>query len=227
MTQIDSSQFGKVPAIEMLATEPIVIHSYYSLLLKDAMPSVNCAREKWESDFDIQLSSSWREICTKNSLMVQIKMRSFYIRYINCTFHLNYLHSKYMPDVSPKCTFCKQEDERFMHLFWYCCLLVKFRIYGYQLINWCKKNVSDQVEYSQINCLILGFKIPVLDMIMTICKYHIYLLKHYIGLFNFTDLLNRINSIRIKDRMSYKELPYLSIYKIKKCWSALTQKNFS
>ena len=59
MTQIDSSQYGEVPAIEMLATEPIVVHSYYSLLLKDAMPSVNCAREKWESDFDIQLSSSW------------------------------------------------------------------------------------------------------------------------------------------------------------------------
>ena len=224
MTQIDSGHYGQVPPIEAMATEPIAVSQYYSLLIQNNMPAVNRAINQWEWDLECSISPSWKKVCLKYSLMVRVKLHSFYIKYINRTFHLNHRRAKYVPNCSSKCSFCAQEDERFMHFFWYC---PKVQNLWGQLINWCQKNVSDKVVYSKINCLILGFDTPVLDMIMTICKYHIYLLRFHIGSFTIEDLLSRINSVRSKDWMAYNELPYLSINTIKKCWHPLTRKNFA
>ena len=95
-----------------------------------------------------------------------------------------------------------------------------------ELIQWCKTHVSNEVTYSKPNCLLMGFELPVLNIIMTICKYHIFLLKYYPYSLEFSALLKRINTTRAIDWLSYKELPYLRIGIIIKRWSPLTSKNF-
>ena len=66
--------------------------------------------------------------------------------------------------------------------------------------------------------MLLGFDLPVLNIIMTICKYHIFLMKRFSGSLDFEHLLSRIEHYRIRDWATYRNLPYLQFSVIKKRW---------
>ena len=133
--------------------------------------------------------------------MVQVKLRSFYLWYINRAFQFNYIRAKYTKDLSPNCSLCGLHNEVFIHLFWECS---KVQPMWTRLIAWCKENVFDTVTYSKEKCLLLGFELPVLNMIMTICKYHIFLAKFQRSAMDFPLLLCRINQTRVRDWIAYR-----------------------
>ena len=58
-------------------------------------------------------------------------------------------------------------------------------------ISWCKANISDKEDYSSSNCGLL----PLLNIVMTICKYHIFLAHLVTTDFSFSTLLKRIAMI--------------------------------
>ena len=218
VTMIDSNQLGELSPIESVFMHNYSVHSCYSILLQSQLPLVYLARTKWEQIFDTILIDEWNSICSKSTQIVEIKLRSFYLRFVNRAFHMNSVRAKYTPNFSPNCSLCDSADETFMHLFWDC---PKSHSLWLALIDWCQEHISATVIYSKINCLLLGFDIPVLNIIMTICKYHIYLLKLFGGSFEFSYLLHRIDSVRAKDWLAYRELPYLNISVILKRWAPI------
>ena len=127
----------------------------------------------------------------------------------------NYHTSKYTPGLSPLCSYCHQYNETFRHVFWQCSAIQP--LWG-SLIAWCKDNVHSTVQYNELNCLLLGFDLPVLNIIMTICKYHLFLMKRFSGSLDFEHLLSRIETYRIRDWAAYRNLPYLQFPVIKKRW---------
>ena len=147
--------------------------------------------------------------------MVEVKLCSFYLCFINRCFHFNAARVHYTLGLSPICTMCNEHNKIFMHVFWDC---PKIQPLWLALIEWCKLKVDSTKDYPRVNCLIRGFGLPVLNMIMTICKYHIYLLKLFGGAFTFDFLLSRIAKIRTQDILMYHELPYLCITDIHKRW---------
>ena len=99
-------------------------------------------------------------------------MRSFYIRFVHRAYATN-VRLKNMKVLNlDVCCFCKEVTETRIHLFWEC---PRIKVVWDQVIQFCKENVSDSQEYNMANCLLLGFEIPVLNMIMLACKYVIHI----------------------------------------------------
>ena len=42
------------------------------------------------------------------------------------------------------------------------------------VIEFCKKNINANENYSKANCLLFGFQKPVLNIVMLVCKYQIH-----------------------------------------------------
>ena len=208
VTMVDSDNYGTVSELEMLVWEQSFAKKCYAILIKLQMPQTNRGHMQWETESKITLMDDWECICNNVTLLVEVKLRSFYLRFINRTYQLNYIHTKYVPGLSENCSFCKQVPETVMHLFWEC---PKVMSLWPELIHWCEKHISSDVTCSKMNCLLVGFQLPVLNIIMTICKYQIFLLKYYPYSFEFSALLKQINSTCIRDWLSYRELPYLHI----------------
>ena len=69
------------------------------------------------------------------------------------------------------CSFCKNVPETWLHLFWEC---NKVQFLWAYVIQFCKKYVDKEITYSRNECLLLGFGTLILNLIMTLCKYHIH-----------------------------------------------------
>ena len=113
---------------------------------------------------------------------------------------------------------CELKDEMFLHVFWECGhiqpLWVKF-------IQMCKDKISDKAVYNCENCLLKGFDISLLNVVMTICKYHIHLLRLFCNDFSFDALVQRIVLFRRSDINAYQCLPYLKAEKMFVLWRPL------
>ena len=216
VTQVDSQTFGDMPSIETLLSGEHSVHACYMLLMQLRTPVSILAFTKWESDFECtNLLQEWPRITKIFNQNVSIKLQSFYLRYIYRTVVTNYRRSKWNPSNSPLCTNCGTCDKTFLHIFWDCS---KVQPLWSKLIEWCKTVVDPHATYSKQNCLLFGFKSHLLNMIMTICKYHIHLLRLFDMSYDFDELINRICNICARDVNAYKRLPYLKSYKMISIW---------
>ena len=125
------------------------------------------------------------------------------------------LRAKWTPDLSLLCSMCELKDETFLHVFWEC---EHIQPLWAKLIQMCQDKVSDQVVYNCENCLLKGFDIPLLNVLMTFCKYHIHLLRMFPNDFSFDALVKQITSFRRADITAYQCLPYLKAGKMFALW---------
>ena len=108
---------------------------------------------------------------------------------------------------SPLCSFCKEQDETFIHLFWDCTLVKQL---WDKLIQWCKIHVDADFNYSQSACLLVGDpNNPTLNNIFLRCKYFIHIQRLFHGWLDFDVFLRRVKSWRFRDRNAIYALPYL------------------
>ena len=123
-----------------------------------------------------------------------------------------------MPEIMGKCNFCHQVTESFVHVFWECPRILPL---WREFLDWIKTCTNTWEDLSKINCLIKGFRTPLLNLLVTICKYHIFCLCFHPGDFSLCSLLSRIRNVRISDINAYRELPYLRIGRIVALWQPL------
>ena len=121
----------------------------------------------------------------------------------------------------PNCTRCTNKLETTLHVFWECTAVVPL---WSQLISWCKAHISNKEDYSSINCLLKGFDMPLLNIVMTLCKYHIFLARFVTTDYSFSTLLKRIATYRARDLNAYKHLHYLNFTKMLIVWKPLLNK---
>ena len=89
VTMVDSSQYGEIPEIEQLVVNPTSVSACYKVLISLKLPVVNRSLFKWETDLGEQLSHDWSTICLNYKCMVEVKLCSFYLCFINRCFHFN------------------------------------------------------------------------------------------------------------------------------------------
>ena len=75
-----------------------------------------------------------------------------------------------------------------------------------------------RVIYSKECCLIKGFNVPLLNILMTIVKHHILVLRCFGGDFSLRALMERINKHQTHWLNAYKQLPYLNHKRAQKLW---------
>ena len=175
LTQVDSGQFLPAPKIEkLLADGKFTVKACYEVFLSLRPVPKNTALEAWTVDFpDLRLSDLWASICGNYKQLVSVKLRTFYLKFINRAFLMNNQLAKFKR-VSPCCSYGCPVPETFVHVFWDC---PQVRPLWTHLIKWCKTNISKDTVYSKEACLLIGFKQPVLNNVVTIFKYHLYLMR--------------------------------------------------
>ena len=153
---------------------------------------------------------------------VPVKLQSFYLRYVYRGFTLNAKRAKWTPNLSPLGNMCGLVDETFIHSFWECSSIQHL---WRKLIDWCKLVIDPDAVYSKENCLLLGFKSHLLNVIMTIMKYHLHLLRTFHDDFIYTALDECISVIRARDINSHRQLPYLKVDKMLALWHPTLKHN--
>ena len=178
----------------------------------------------WEQDLEIQgLALFWKPMCKIAYQILQIKMRSFYIRYINRAYVTNtrLLMMKVVQD--DKCSFCSLEPETRVHLFWEC---PKIRPIWTEVIKICKAQVAPYENYTRAKCVLLGFDTPILNLIMTIVKYVIHTSRHFGKTPNIYRVLRKIISVRLYEKHAYFRLTALRKENFYNYWGKLANYRF-
>ena len=117
LTQVDSDNFGELPPLEKLLLVRPTARVFYNELVKLMLQKENCRIIKWQQELNCtDLDAQWNRICSISSQIVQIKMRTFYLRYINRAYMLGPRRSKFM-SVTAMCSLCNNAEETFAHVF--------------------------------------------------------------------------------------------------------------
>ena len=151
----------------------------------------------WETSLEMpNIDSFWKQIVQKRLHITNIHIREFYVKYIYRCYLLNTrLHiMKYR--TSPNCTLCYSAPETRVHLFWEC---PKVAPSWTKVIAFCKQHVDPNTDYCRNNCLLLGFQTPVLNLIVTLLKYHIHIARLYKHTSNYFSLLRKLCAFHIKE----------------------------
>ena len=219
LTLIDSGELGDVSPLESLFLNRCTVRGCYNTILHLWNPLFPSAIAKWERDLDCtDLSTEWPEIYARYKTIVRVKLRAFYLRYINRAYLLKGHKAAWTGSADSSCSMCGKAVETTLHVYWECDLVKPL---WEKLILLCQDKISKKVDYTRENCLLLGFKKPLLNYVMTICKYHIHLMRLYKVNPSFEALLERIRSTRIADINAYYQLPYLNVGKMFKLWAPL------
>ena len=213
---IDLTQFVTIPIRCNLDT-PITCAAISRFLRKQNGFKPDSIWTKWAQDLScMQVALEWPNMCKIRHDFVSVKLQSFYWKFINRAISTNRDMVKMKIIASPMCSFCKVQEETFMHLFWECDVVKDL---WSQLIQWCKNYVDKVFVYSPSTCLLLGAPgKPVLNNVFLICKYYIHLQRVFKESLYFEKLLCRIKNVRFTDVMAYEKLPYLSIRKVYRLW---------
>ena len=190
----------------------------YQLLVKELDDPVIKVIEKWESDLGrSDLQSYWQSVCTNYKVCTQVSIQAFYLKFVNCCYALNTLRTKWT-NCSVNCSMCNREPETFIHAYWEC---LRIKHLWSELIQMCKRLVDAQADYSRDNCLLLGFKKPLLNYLVMICKQQIHIVRLFQADPTWPGLIKRIHKIRLADFNAYSQLPGLSIYKMYNLWKPI------
>ena len=218
LTQQDSGFFGDIPPIETLYIQGFTVKQCYSLLIKNSLPPPNISIAKWEQALQCSnLQELWPQICKNAYVCTSVKLQTFHLKFINRYYLLNTRRALWS-NCSELCSICNKEHETFVHAFWDC---TKIHHLWVKLIAMCEKRVDTTTCYSRENCLLIGFKNPLLTYLMIICKYHIHLARLFNKDYSWDALFTRISNFKVADLNAYSQLPCLKAYKAIKLWKPL------
>ena len=215
ITQVDSGDFGDQSPLDLMILKWFSVRNCHNVILYLKPPPVNHALRKWCESLECE-DINWQYICSIAQQLEPIRLRSFYLKFINRGFIFNARKSRWTPQLSPLCRMCKLHDETYIHVFWECSLI---RPLWTNFIQWCTRNLPFKEVYSKENCLLKGFSKSILNVVMTIFKQHILILCCYGGEFNLQALFQRIEKARIVWLNAYKQLPYLNVNKALALWA--------
>ena len=219
LTQVDSGNYGDMPEIEKLMFKPFTVHQCYELIRVHSDPGPVRAIAQWETELECDgLASQWKNICSLYKVVIPVKIREFHIKFVNRLYPMNNVIAKYMPTCSDQCPFCNNVKDSVVHSFWEC---YKIKHLWEELIAFCKDKVSATETYSKKNCLLLGFKNPVLDYVTILCKYHIHMLRFFRDDFTFEALRKRIFRAKTLDLLAFKNLRLVSAKKTVAVWKQI------
>ena len=130
--------------------------------------------KKWESVLNIPLSDDWwrkAHSCAVN-FTNDSKLKLFQIRLTHRILSTNTFLFKIGLSTSQLCSFCKDEPEETIHLYWSCKLVQSFWSSLFYLINQSSDFI---VNYNRENILFGKFEGPkLINLIISLGKYHIY-----------------------------------------------------
>ena len=130
---------------------------------------------KWASDLAFtvpELTEKWNRINGFYSLAPNPVLQDFHILFMNRAYHMNTVIHLYRPEVSPLCTFCKVEQDSYLHAFYDCRLVKRIWI---KMKNFYREFVNDDyLILTPVNCLLSDFECNLLSLIV---KRRIFLCK--------------------------------------------------
>ena len=103
-------------------------------------------------------------------------------------------------------------------MFWEC---EKVQPLWKDLIAFCKRYVDPNADYCRNNCILFGFALPVLNLIVTACKFVIHTARLFNKQIAFKDVLRKIRHVKNVELLAAKMLPQLHISKTVKYWKPL------
>ena len=122
---------------------------------------------QWERDLNIIIDEEWWVICKRTLAFREANLRAFHIQFLHKAFHMNVIRSKYT-DCSDQCTFCNQEKETYMHLFWDCLVTRECWV---KLIEFCEEYICLANDVmSKENCILSNFSSTLLVVLTVIMK---------------------------------------------------------
>ena len=177
--------------------------------------------ERWQTDLQVQeLSTHWPRVMKNRLHHNQIKIRSFYVKYVNRAFSLNTSLLKWGVREDDLCSICGKFPETWMHVFWECSIVAPL---WRKLTVICKKYVSTDEAYARNNFLLFGFGTPVLNLISTLCKYHIHIARTRDTNVDYDRLLNQIRRTMVLELNYTKCLPDKQMGYALRYWRYLTK----
>ena len=207
-------------------TIPISLRALRQFLLSSNTYKPHKIWTKWAKDtLYMRLALDWPAICALGQQFLSVRIKTFHYKFIYRAVPYNTFLFAINKVSSPLCTFCKAEEETFIHLYWDC---PKVQAFWSKLIKWCKTFASKNFDYNCVNCLLLGDpKSPALNNIFVWCKYHIYCCHVRKKTLNFNALLGRIRAYKNKDYLAYKCMSSLNVHKYFHIWGKIPSVAFN
>ena len=174
--------------------------------------------KKWEMDLNSPVEEYWLQICMKAELIHNTKLKTFHILFLNRSFMLNNVISKFA-DVSSKCSFCNEVDESFLHVFWECPKVQRVWI---KIIEFCNEFICTKNDkMTKITCMLSYLENSLLVVIVILFKWFVHLCRIFKKPLNLAAFMEKLKNFRDRDnkRAKYvnKEERYL------KFWEMLTE----
>ena len=177
--------------------------------------------DQWQSDLEIEdLQPFWKSVMAHRLHITEIKLRSFYVRFVNRAYCTNVDLHKWGKVPTEMCTFCGNNLETRVHLFWDC---AKVRPIWTELITFCKTYITQDELYTRNSFLLLGFGTPVLNLLSTLCKYHIHTCRLFGGILGFQTLINKIRYVKSLDAKCTKFIAHRNMGQYKIFWKGLAE----
>lgn len=190
----------------------------YRTLIKDVTENPNNLIEKWSNELQVDMDNDFLHNCFSEiyASSIMTKIRNFQFRLIHRIMGINSKLYKWGIVESNKCCLCQQEEETYIHLFWYCPKVVQF---WKKIKDWIKLNSDTEINFSPAEIL-LGTPQeiePVVDMVFTIGKMVIYYCKMNNSEPSFQYFIKRVNNTKSIEKYIAVKNECMSKYK-KKCF---------
>jgi len=147
---------------------------FYNIFVTGKKVYFKCM-DKWNRlpgiDFVV---NDWYKVCAYNWKCTQeVKLRWFQFRLLNRILCTNPLLVKIGKSDDPKCTFCNEEDESIVHLFWDCNFTHK---YWMDFQNWVNNNLNINLLLEREIVLFGNYRYKdfVFNNILLVLKFNIY-----------------------------------------------------
>ena len=117
---------------------PLTVRAISSMLVTTPHDTPHQIWDSWNLDLNIDnIHEHWKQTCgVLVSQIVQVRMRSFYLRYMYRAYSTNIKLKIIGARTDDYCSFCHNERETRIHLYWECPQVLLLWI---QVIEFCKK----------------------------------------------------------------------------------------
>ena len=202
------------PWVKLLTSKPSV-QSIHGKIVLSSLKYPTKVWEHWEKDLDTEgIGLKWDRIEKFTRGTFQRKLISFNIRFANRTYKHNgqLYHCGFKTD--KKCSFCEEEDS-YIHRFWSC---PKIQVLWQQLINLCKSQIDATLDYSPVNCLLLGFTNVQVCSLMLMMKYYIHVNHFPNRKLEWLGFKGLYIQTRARHVLTAKYISHLKQYKVMQNW---------
>ena len=175
--------------------------------LIDQLQDKGTAKTKWEKELNFEINDNkWsKKFNDTKKLTLCTKLRFFQYRLLHRYLTTNVRVALWDTNVTNLCTFCKEKEETYLHLFVHCKHVKKL---WDALAKWLNNFCFIQVNFSEVIVIFNEYKEEFADLVNTIClivKYFIYVQKCYNQLPTFPAMIQAITQYKcIEMKAAYK-----------------------